>query len=43
MDLGGGNGIASFYALNESPSCTAWVVDPMAQGSNDLMFNQLNI
>ena len=42
LDLGGGNGIASFYALSASSSCSAWVVDPIAEGSNDLMSLQYN-
>ena len=40
LDIGGGNGIASFYALNLSPDCSAWVVDPIVEGSNNLMFEQ---
>ncbi len=40
LDIGGGNGIASFFALNSSSNCSAWVVDPIAEGSNDLMFEQ---
>ena len=31
LDIGGGNGIASFYALNLSPDCSAWVVDPIVK------------
>ena len=38
LDIGGGNGIASFHALNSSANCTAWIVDPIVEGSNDLMF-----
>ena len=40
IDIGGGNGIASFYAINSSPTCSAWVVDPIAEGSNNSMLNQ---
>ena len=40
LDIGGGNGIASFHALNSSENCSAWVVDPIAEGSNDLMLAQ---
>lgn len=40
LDIGGGNGLASFYALDSSANCSAWVVDPIAEGSNDLMFEQ---
>ncbi len=42
LDLGGGNGIASFFALYQSSSCNAWVVDPIAEGSNQLMTDQFN-
>ena len=42
LDIGGGNGIASFYALSASPNCKAWVVDPIVEGSNTLMINQFN-
>ena len=42
LDLGGGNGMASFYALSSSSSCSAWVVDPIAEGSNELMSLQYN-
>ena len=42
LDLGGGNGMASFYALSSSASCSAWIVDPIAEGSNDLMWQQYN-
>ena len=42
MDLGGGNGRASFFALSESPSCTSCVVDPLTEGSNNLMLEQFN-
>ena len=38
LDIGGGNGVAPFYALNSSDSCSAWIVDPIVEGSNDLMF-----
>ena len=40
LDIGGGNGLASFHALDNSSSCSAWVVDPIAEGSNELMFEQ---
>ena len=40
LDIGGGNGLASFHALDSSTSSSAWVVDPIAEGSNDLMFEQ---
>ena len=42
LDIGGGNGLASFFALSSSLSCKAWVVDPIAEGSNQLMFEQFN-
>ena len=42
LDIGGGNGIASFHALNSSANCCAWIVDPIVEGSNDLMFKQYN-
>lgn len=42
LDLGGGNGIASFYALHQSASCSAWLVDPIVEGSNQLMIDQFN-
>ena len=40
LDIGGGNGLASFHALDSSPDCSAWVVDPIVEGSNKLMFEQ---
>ena len=40
LDIGGGNGLASFHALDNSSNCSAWVVDPIAEGSNELMFEQ---
>ena len=43
LDLGGGNGIASFFALYSTSSCSAWIVDPIAEGSNQLMTDQYNI
>jgi len=42
LDLGGGNGIASFYALHKTKNCSAWIVDPIAEGSNQLMTDQYN-
>lgn len=42
LDLGGGNGIASFFTLFQSLSSMAWVVDPIAEGSNQLMTDQFN-
>ena len=30
----------SFHALDSSPDCSAWVVDPIVEGSNKLMFEQ---
>ena len=42
LDIGGGNGLASFFALSSTPSCKAWVVDPITEGSNRLMFKQYN-
>tara|TARA_B100001109_G_C18852825_1_gene470180 strand:- start:1627 stop:2361 length:735 start_codon:yes stop_codon:yes gene_type:complete len=42
LDLGGGNGIASFHALNKCSSCNCFVVDPIEEGSNKLMVAQFN-
>ena len=42
LDLGGGNGLASFYALSASSSCSSWIVDPITEGSNELMSLQYN-
>ena len=39
-DVGGGNGIASFYACVSDPSCNSWVVDPIEEGSNSQMMQQ---
>jgi SAM-dependent methyltransferase len=40
LDIGGGNGIASFHALHSSANSFAWVVDPIAEGSNERMFEE---
>lgn len=42
LDLGGGNGIASFFTLFQSSSSNAWIVDPITEGSNQLMTDQYN-
>lgn len=42
LDIGGGNGIASFHALHSFPTCSAWVVDPIAEGSNELMLEHFS-
>jgi len=39
-DVGGGNGIASFYALSADPQCQCWIVDPIIEGSNLAMMDQ---
>lgn len=41
-DVGGGNGIASFYACMQEPSCQSWVIDPIAEGSNSEMMDQFS-
>lgn len=40
LDLGGGNGIASFFASHSDKSCRCTIVDPFEDGSNTLMSNQ---
>ena len=42
LDVGGGNGIASFFACASEPSCSAKIVDPIDDGSNIRMRNQYN-
>ena len=37
LDLGGGNGIASFYAYHVEKSCKCTIVDPYEDGSHTLM------
>ena len=32
LDIGGGNGIAPFHALNSSDNCCASTVDPIIEG-----------
>lgn len=39
-DVGGGNGIASFYACVSDSSCNSWVIDPIEEGSNSDMVRQ---
>ena len=40
LDVGGGNGIASFFATSQDDTCSSLVVDPIDDGSNDLMLIQ---
>ncbi len=40
LDLGGGNGIASFFAAHSDNSCRCTIVDPFEDGSNTLMITQ---
>lgn len=40
LDLGGGNGIASFFLSHYSKTCEIFLVDPYKSGSNKLMKNQ---
>lgn len=40
--MGWGSGIVSFYALNSSANCCTQIVDPIVEGSDDLMFKQYN-
>lgn len=40
LDLGGGNGIASFFAAHSDKSCRCTIVDPFEDGSNTLMNTQ---
>ena len=40
MDFGGGNGIASFFAVHSDRSCNCTIVDPFSEGSNAQMINQ---
>ena len=40
LDLGGGNGIASFYATHIDDSCKCVIVDPFEEGSNTKMLDQ---
>lgn len=42
LDLGGGNGIASFFAYHKEKSCKCTVVDPYLDGSHDQMRLQFN-
>lgn len=42
MDFGGGNGIASFFAVHSDESCNCTIVDPFDEGSNSQMSNQYN-
>ena len=37
LDLGGGNGLASFFAYNEEKTCKCTIVDPFADGSHKQM------
>jgi hypothetical protein len=37
LDLGGGNGVASFFAYNSERSCKCTIVDPYLEGSNKRM------
>ena len=39
-DIGGGNGVASFYALTADTQCECWIVDPIIEGSNETMLAQ---
>lgn len=40
LDVGGGNGIASFFATSFGDRCRSLVVDPIDDGSNSLMLDQ---
>jgi len=40
MDFGGGNGIASFFAVHHDKTCKCTIVDPFDEGSNSEMINQ---
>lgn len=40
--MGWGSGIVSFYAINSSANCCTQIVDPIVEGSDDLMFKQYN-
>jgi len=40
LDVGGGNGIASFFAVHNNPTCKSLVVDPLEDGSNLKMQKQ---
>ena len=40
MDFGGGNGIASFFAVHSDKSCNCTIVDPFDEGSNSQMITQ---
>ena len=40
MDFGGGNGIASFFAVHYNEACDCTIVDPFDEGSNAEMVNQ---
>ncbi len=43
LDLGGGNGIASFFAAHSDKSCKCTIVDPFEDGSNTLMNTQYKV
>lgn len=42
LDIGGGNGIASFFAFHSDKSCKCTIVDPFEEGSNKEMYSQFN-
>jgi len=42
LDVGGGNGIASFYARYKDNTCKCIVADPLKKGSNEFMEDQFN-
>ena len=40
LDVGGGNGIASFFVNDLEKSCECVIVDPLEDGSSKLMYLQ---